>query len=484
VQKKLFVVWYVLAFSLVIPAHVPADDTAGSFLERGISFAEKEEYDTAIAEFDGALNLDPDLAAAYFHRGNAYGSKGDIDQAIADYTRAISIDPNYAAAYLSRGLAYSEKGDYDQALADSSQAISIDPNYAPAYVLQGVSYSEKGEYDWAIADYTQAIGIDPNYANAYKNRGEAYDKMGDHEKAEADYAQAARLAPNDAGFYYERGNGYYNEGGYDQAIADYTRAIELVPTLTYAYCNRGNAYAKKGDIDQAIADYTKAISIDPKYTLAYTNRGNVYYNKGDYDQATADYTRAIGIAPNDVNAKQGIERVRQAAGAGTPPERILSGGSISKENLVGFLLKNNQALEKRREWVNTLIDSYIAEAGREGVNYEIAFAQMCYHTNYLTFVKTLAKAETNNFCGINSLTSDKKAYTFESVQIGVRAHIQHLKGYASGEPLKGICVDPRYQYIGQKYGFGSAATIDGLSGKWAGVGYAKEIRGILKAMYN
>jgi tetratricopeptide (TPR) repeat protein len=303
------------------------------------------------------------------------------------------------------------------------------------------------------------------------------------DNAEADYAQAALQEENDAGVYYDRGNMHNNKGEYEAAIADYNQAIAIDPNLSYAYCNRGNAYYRKGNADQAIADYTKAIGIDPRYTLAYTNRGTMYYNRGAYEAAIADYTMAINIDPNDANAKQGIERVRQAREPMAPPERIVSQGSMSREKMAAFLLKNNKALEKRRDWVNNLIDYYITEAEREGVNYEIAFAQMCYHTNYLKFEKTLAKAGMNNFCGINSLASDKKAHTFESVQIGVRAHIQHLKGYASGEPLNGTCVDPRYQNIGNKYGFGSAAAIDGLSGKWAGAGYAREIRRILAAMY-
>jgi hypothetical protein len=192
------------------------------------------------------------------------------------------------------------------------------------------------------------------------------------------------------------------------------------------------------------------------------------------------------VLPEDVpdHTQAAAPTAASAANAKTPPEMILSEGGMSRQKMVGFLLAHNRTLGKRRDWVNNLIDIYIAEAGREGVNYEIAFAQMCYHTNYLKFEKTFAGAGTNNFCGIRSSASSKKAHAFDSAQIGVKAHIQHLKGYASEEPLKGSRVDPRYQNIEKGSGFGSAPTIDGLSGKWAGADYAEEIRMILNVLYN
>ncbi|GHV76698.1 hypothetical protein AGMMS49942_15190 [Spirochaetia bacterium] len=339
-----------------------------------------------------------------------------------------------------------------------SEDTGLDLDDAEAYVRRGDEYYKSADYDRAIADYTEAINLDQNYTGAYHNRGVAYEKKSDIDNSIADYTQAIDLQPNHTVSYYGRGIGYINKGDYDRAIADFDRVIELEPNNAFAYNGRGVAYERKGSIDRAIADYTRALNIDANYTIAYTNREAAY-------------------------AKGGINTDSVPAAAGIPPERILSTGSMTRDELVRFLLTHNPALEKRRDWVNTLIDRYIAEAGGEGVNYEIAFAQMCYHTNYLKFEKTLAKAETNNFCGINSLTSSNKAHAFESVPIGVRAHIQHLKGYAATEGLNGTCVDPRYQSIGKTFGFGSAPTINDLSSKWAGAGYAGEIRRILRAMY-
>ncbi|MDR3047802.1 MAG: tetratricopeptide repeat protein [Bacteroidales bacterium] len=110
-KKKVFAVWYVFAFSLIITAHAPADDQAKAFMDRGITFYYKGDYVTAIADFTDAFKLDPNNTAAYINRGASYFHKEDYVRAIADCTRAISIDPNRAAVWYQRGTAYLEKGD-------------------------------------------------------------------------------------------------------------------------------------------------------------------------------------------------------------------------------------------------------------------------------------------------------------------------------------------------------------------------------------
>jgi hypothetical protein len=167
--------------------------------------------------------------------------------------------------------------------------------------------------------------------------------------------------------------------------------------------------------------------------------------------------------------------------AHTPPETILSEGGLSKDALVAFLWANNPKIN--RTFAGQIVDLYISEANAEGVNYEIAFAQMCYHTKYLSFNGTFVPANSNNFSGLTSVNNYRIAAVFDSYQKGIRAHIQHLKGYATREPLKKECVDPRYDKIEEEYGRGSSPTIDGLSGKWAGTNYAHNVKQILIKMY-
>jgi tetratricopeptide (TPR) repeat protein len=55
------------------------------------------------------------LAIAYRNRGIAYEKASDYDRAIADYNKAIELNPQFAETYVDRGVAFSNKGNYDHA---------------------------------------------------------------------------------------------------------------------------------------------------------------------------------------------------------------------------------------------------------------------------------------------------------------------------------------------------------------------------------
>jgi tetratricopeptide (TPR) repeat protein len=305
--------------------------TAGAFLDRGILFATRGDFEMAIEEFTEALTLDGSLAAAYLLRGRAYiasvsrvtgigenfssfdfisedaGTAGQgevLNKAIADYTQAIKLDPNLRAAYHERGGAYAGKGMYDRAIEDYNVAIRLDPNdaYAYAYNNRGIAYGNKGMYDRAIEDHTAALRIDPDYADAYNNRGLAYRNKGMYDRAIEDYNAALRIKADYALVYYNRGLAYYYKGMYDRAIEDYTAALRIDPNFANAYINRGVAYKNREMYDRAIEDYTAALRINPNDAGAYNNRGKTYYGKGMYDRAIEDFTAALRINPNDADA--------------------------------------------------------------------------------------------------------------------------------------------------------------------------------------
>ena len=72
--------------------------------------------------------------AAYINRGVAYYSKGQYDQAISDYNKALEINPRYAEAYNNRGDAYLGKGQYDKSWEDVHKAQDLGYKIHPGFL--------------------------------------------------------------------------------------------------------------------------------------------------------------------------------------------------------------------------------------------------------------------------------------------------------------------------------------------------------------
>jgi len=160
------------------------------------------------------------------------------------------------------------------------------------------------------------------------------------------------------------------------------------------------------------------------------------------------------------------------------PLYIMGQGNVTAENLAHFLLHNNPRLNP--EYVRTLMGYYIEEALYEGVNHDIAFAQMCLETGFLNF-GGLVQPEWNNFAGLGAISTEQPGLVFPDPRTGVRAHIQHLKAYGSDEPLNGELINPRFRFVRR----GSAPTYEGLAGTWAAdLQYAVKISSILQRLYD
>ena len=70
---------------------------------------------------------DAQSAAVFMKRGYAKFNKGDYQGALADFNKAIEINPQDSIAYYNRGSAKDELGDYQGAIADYNKALRRAP---------------------------------------------------------------------------------------------------------------------------------------------------------------------------------------------------------------------------------------------------------------------------------------------------------------------------------------------------------------------
>jgi N-acetylmuramoyl-L-alanine amidase/Mannosyl-glycoprotein endo-beta-N-acetylglucosaminidase len=155
-------------------------------------------------------------------------------------------------------------------------------------------------------------------------------------------------------------------------------------------------------------------------------------------------------------------------------ERITGTGHTTAEQLQDFLAANNSQIPLT---LGDLPQLYIQECLAEEINHDIAFVQMCLETNFLRLGSHRA-IDRHNFANLGNLSADWAE--FETPELGVRAHVQQLKAYASTADLQQPVVAPRFPAVRR----GVAPTIRQLPGRWSTDSqYALKLLAMLRRLY-
>ena len=152
--------------------------SAELLLARGIAFAEKGQFDRAIADYDEAIRLNPQDTNAFYNRGFSYGKKGEWHR---DYDEAIRLHVDFANLSPCAAWRTAQRPTRPciAIMTKRSGSISRIPTHsttAATRILIEVITTARSLHDRAIADFNEAIRLDPNFTLAIKSRAEAIAK--------------------------------------------------------------------------------------------------------------------------------------------------------------------------------------------------------------------------------------------------------------------------------------------------------------------
>jgi tetratricopeptide (TPR) repeat protein len=128
-------------------------------LKSGRQLFLKQDHDSALREYNRAIQAAPELAEAYWGRGCVHHAKGDLAPALADFQKAIDSDPRFARAYLERAKIRCDLGDFDGALGDYGQLTTLQANDPALYLGRGICFMKKGHHEDAAADFRRVLKL-------------------------------------------------------------------------------------------------------------------------------------------------------------------------------------------------------------------------------------------------------------------------------------------------------------------------------------
>ncbi len=157
--------------------------------------APKDSVPQAKAAVKKALELDGTLAEAHASSARILsGYDFDSQRAIAEFERALQLNPNYATAHhwFAAGplLALAR---FDQSIAEAKRSIELDPLSLINNADFGNDYYFTKRYDEAIAQLRKTIEMEPHFYLAHYYLGQALQLKGQLSEAIVEYRKAVQL---------------------------------------------------------------------------------------------------------------------------------------------------------------------------------------------------------------------------------------------------------------------------------------------------
>jgi curved DNA-binding protein CbpA len=110
---------------ILLPDRAEDANTTTGTVGLGSASSRIDPVGTQPADPAPPLDLTARDARSYRERGISAYRNGDIDSAIADFDQAIQIDPKFADAYIDRGIAFYRLRKFERAFADIDRARNL-----------------------------------------------------------------------------------------------------------------------------------------------------------------------------------------------------------------------------------------------------------------------------------------------------------------------------------------------------------------------
>ena len=149
--------------------------------ELGSAYREAKMWTEAIAEFQKAIDLDPDFVAAHTDLGRTYLEMGQLDDAENATTAALNIDADFQAARQLLEDIRQARPPTQHKVKKAKPAKQVSRPAAPADASdvkqdleRGLVFLNNRQYNHAAATFKKVIKADPSLVEAHYGLGQAY----------------------------------------------------------------------------------------------------------------------------------------------------------------------------------------------------------------------------------------------------------------------------------------------------------------------
>lgn len=296
-------------------------------LNAGNKASGAKQFQTAITEYQRAVDKYHDNHLAWYGMGGAQAGKGDWAKAADAFAVAVQLEDQQPMYQMWYGVALYEKAiaaaredqarkenkkpeeikvdlstvNFEKAMQHLQEAVKLNGDLWRAHYFLGRIFREQDKPKDAATEFSAAIKANPRESGPYVALGELYRRW-DYTNESIKVAQQGTVnvpgAHEVSDIWYVLGMGYDDQRSNDKAIEAFDKAIESRRDNYKAKFQRGQAYFRKGDMIHAKRDLEE---------FSKSSGGSLEFNKQQATKLLMDIAAKSAADSAPVEAKPSPE---------------------------------------------------------------------------------------------------------------------------------------------------------------------------------
>lgn len=312
----------------------------------GVAYYFHKRRREALAAFEKALRLKPDLTSALIFSGIANYELSRPAQAIESLERAVELNPADPLAQIWLAHSYAAQSRFREAaerflIASERSPNDVDiwyglgrvylelgrrevrglteiaPDGARVLQLAGDLWLLRGEQSHALALYQEALKRRPGLADVRQIVERLLGREGKSEASPATFAPADSTSLEDA--HYMAATEFR-----ERAQRAFERISALGANSHRARQVLAESFEAQERVDDAIAEYRAALKLKPDLAGVHSAIGNLLMSQGRATEALEEYRAELTLRPDDPEVQYRAARALIVLGKGEEAEASLS----------------------------------------------------------------------------------------------------------------------------------------------------------------
>lgn len=214
------------------------------------------------------IEKDPTNLSAYLIRAGLRASISEREKALADYNKAVELNPEHPEVYHARGSFFAGPGNLGKTLSEKELLIKSLDDFSNV-----VEYSKR----------------DDTWMRGHWHAARVHSLLGDHEKSLEIRQIVLERFPKSVDALNLVALTHQEAGNYEAAEDIWKKIVKRRSEYRLA---RAQAMVEMKNYVQAFADTSFIIKKEPKNWLAYKTRANALYGLGEHDEARDDFEKS------------------------------------------------------------------------------------------------------------------------------------------------------------------------------------------------